>query len=175
MTNEVLKRFLPNQHVQDIFEITPASLKAKGINGIITDLDNTLVAWDVIDATPEIIEWFQGMEEHDINVMIISNNKEERVRMFSEPLKRPFVYSARKPLKRAFIKGAKQMGLKKEEVVVIGDQLMTDILGGNSAGFHTILVVPIVQTDGMFTRINRQMERRILSWMRKKGMITWKE
>lgn len=171
----MLKKFLPNQHVQDIFEITPALLKEKGITGIITDLDNTLVAWDVADATPEIIKWFQGMEEQDIKVMIISNNKEERVRIFSEPLKRPFVYSARKPLKRAFKKAANQLGLKKEEVVVIGDQLMTDILGGNSAGFYTILVVPIVQTDGMFTRINRQMERRILSWMRKKGMVSWKE
>ncbi|WP_117169159.1 YqeG family HAD IIIA-type phosphatase [Paraliobacillus sediminis] len=171
----MLKNFLPNQHVQNIFEITPALLKEKGISGIITDLDNTLVAWDVADATPEIIKWFQGMEENDINVMIISNNKEERVRIFSEPLKRPFVYSARKPMKRAFKKAAKQLGLKKEEVVVIGDQLMTDILGGNSAGFYTILVVPIVETDGMLTRINRQMERRILSWMRKKGMVSWKE
>lgn len=171
----MLKKFLPNQHVQDIFEITPELLKEKGITGIITDLDNTLVAWDVADATPEIIKWFQRMEEHDINVIIISNNKEERVRLFSEPLKRPFVYSARKPLKRAFKKAARQMDLKKEEVVVIGDQLMTDILGGNSAGFYTILVVPIVQTDGMWTRINRQLERRILSWMRKKGMVSWKE
>ncbi|WP_112181423.1 MULTISPECIES: YqeG family HAD IIIA-type phosphatase [Paraliobacillus] len=171
----MLKKFLPNQHVQTIFEITPESLKEKGITGIITDLDNTLVAWDVVDATPEIVEWFQSMEENDINVTIISNNKEERVRIFSEPLKRPFVYSARKPLNRAFKKAAKRMGLEKEEVVVIGDQLMTDILGGNSAGFYTILVVPIVQTDGMLTRINRKMERRILSWMRKKGMITWKE
>lgn len=171
----MLKRFLPNQHVQDIFEITPEKLKQKGIKGIITDLDNTLVAWDVPDATPEIIEWFQQMEEHHIQVTIISNNKEKRVRLFSEPLKTPFVYSARKPFVKAFKKAAKEMALHKDEIVVIGDQLMTDVLGGNRAGFYTILVVPIVQTDGLWTRINRQMERRILNWMRKRGMITWKE
>ncbi|GGM31012.1 hypothetical protein GCM10011351_16420 [Paraliobacillus quinghaiensis] len=171
----MLKRFLPNQHVKDIFEISPDSLKAKGIKGVITDLDNTLVAWDIPDATPEIIDWFKQMEENNIKVTIISNNNEERVRLFSEPLQAPFVYSARKPLSKAFKKATKDMELKKEEVVVIGDQIMTDVLGGNNAGFHTVLVVPIVQTDGRMTRINRKIERRILSWMRKKGMITWQE
>ncbi len=67
------------------------------------------------------------------------------------------------------------MGLKKEEIVVIGDQLLTDVLGGNFAGFHTILVVQIVETDGKITRFNRMIERRILNWMRRKGMITWEE
>lgn len=171
----MLKRFLPNQHVQNVFEITPAILKEKGIKGIITDLDNTLVAWDVADATPEIIQWFKQMEDNGIRVTIISNNNEKRVKLFSEPLKTPFVYSARKPLTKAFKKASKQMELSKDEIVVIGDQLMTDVLGGNSAGFYTILVVPIVQTDGFWTKFNRRVERRILSWMRRKGLITWKE
>ena len=171
----MIKRFLPNQHVKDIFEISPASLIEKGIKGVITDLDNTLVAWDIPDATPEIIDWFKQMEENNIKVTIISNNNEKRVRLFSEPLRAPFVYSARKPLSKAFKKATKKMELKKEEVVVIGDQIMTDVLGGNTAGFYTILVVPIVQTDGRITRLNRKIERRILSWMRKKGMITWQE
>lgn len=171
----MLKRFLPNEHVKSVMEITPAYLKEKGIKGIITDLDNTLVAWDVKDATPEIAKWFQLMEDNNIKVTIISNNNEERVSFFSEPLNTPFVYSARKPLRRAFVQAAKDMKLNKDEVVVIGDQLLTDVLGGNNAGFYTILVVPIVQTDGKITRINRLIERRILSWMRKKGMVTWKE
>ncbi|UFT97847.1 YqeG family HAD IIIA-type phosphatase [Radiobacillus kanasensis] len=171
----MLKRFLPNEHVKSVFDIRPEDLKAKGIKGIITDLDNTLVAWDVADATPEIIEWFKLMEDSGIKITIISNNKEERVKLFSEPLHTPFVYSARKPLGNAFKKATKTMGLSKNEVVVIGDQILTDVLGGNSAGFYTILVVPIVQTDGKITRINRQIERRILSWMRRKGMISWEE
>ncbi len=146
-----------------------------GIKGVITDLDNTLVAWDVKDATPEVIKWFQELKDNDIKVTIISNNDEERVSVFSEPLEAPYVYSARKPLVHAFKKATKQMKVNKHEVVVIGDQIMTDVLGGNLGGFHTILVVPIVKTDGKFTRINRMMERRILNWMRKKGMITWED
>ncbi|QGH35040.1 YqeG family HAD IIIA-type phosphatase [Gracilibacillus salitolerans] len=171
----MLKKFLPNEHVQRVLDITPAKLRDMGIKGVITDLDNTLVAWDVKDATPEVIEWFKEMKTNDIKITIISNNEEERVSVFSEPLEAPFVFSARKPLVRAFNQTAKKMGLKKEEIVVIGDQLLTDVLGGNFAGFHTILVVPIVETDGKITRFNRMIERRILNWMRRKGMITWEE
>ncbi|KAB8127288.1 YqeG family HAD IIIA-type phosphatase [Gracilibacillus oryzae] len=171
----MLKNFLPNEHVKSVLDITPAKLKNMGIKGVITDLDNTLVAWNVRDATPEIIEWFEEMKRYEINVMIISNNDQERVSIFSEPLETPYVFSARKPLIHAFKRAAKKMNLKKEEVVVIGDQLMTDVLGGNFAGFHTILVVPIVKTDGKITKINRMMERRILHWMRKKGMIKWED
>jgi len=171
----VLTNFLPNEHVKSIFDIQPIVLKKKGIKGIITDLDNTLVAWDVKDATPEVIQWFSQMKESDIKITIISNNKLERVKVFSEPLGTPFVYSARKPLTRAFKKVSNEMQLKNEEIVVIGDQVLTDVLGGNLAGFYTILVVPIVQTDGKITRINRKVERRILNYMRNKGKISWEE
>ncbi|WP_029329096.1 YqeG family HAD IIIA-type phosphatase [Lentibacillus jeotgali] len=171
----MLKFFLPNEHVKSIFDINPESLFKKGIKGIITDLDNTLVAWDVANATPEITEWFQQMKDHNIKVTIISNNKMERVKIFSEPLDTPFLFSARKPLSQAFKKAAKEMKLEKEEIVVIGDQVLTDVLGGNMAGFYTILVVPIVQSDGKVTRINRKVERRILSYMRRKGKISWEE
>ncbi|WP_067727348.1 YqeG family HAD IIIA-type phosphatase [Oceanobacillus damuensis] len=171
----MLTYFLPNQHVKSVFDIQPETLKKQGIKGIITDLDNTLVAWDVKDATPEVIQWFKSMKDHDIKVTIISNNNQERVQVFSEPLGTPFVFSARKPLSKAFKTVAKEMELKKEEVVVIGDQLLTDVLGGNLAGFFTILVVPIVQTDGKITRFNRKIERRILNYMRRKGKISWEE
>lgn len=67
------------------------------------------------------------------------------------------------------------MNVKKDETVVIGDQLLTDILGGNLGGFHTILVVPVAQTDGLATKFNRLVERQILNWFRKKGMLQWEE
>lgn len=171
----MIKKLLPNRHVQDVFEVTPEELKAQGIKGIITDLDNTLVAWDVADATDQVIDWFKMMADNNIKVTIISNNNLERVRIFSEPLNTPFIYSARKPLGKAFKKATKQMGLKREEIVVMGDQLFTDVLGGNFAGFYTVLVVPVAKTDGKITRINRMMEKRFLDWMRRKGKISWEE
>ncbi|PLR78082.1 YqeG family HAD IIIA-type phosphatase [Bacillus sp. V3-13] len=171
----MLKHFLPDQHVKNIFEVTPESLKEKGIKGIITDLDNTLVEWDRPHATPKLIEWFEGMRRSGILVTIVSNNIELRVKSFSEPLGIPFIFQARKPMGRAFKKALVQMGLEKYETVVIGDQLLTDVLGGNRNGFHTILVVPVAKTDGFMTRFNRQIERRILKWFRKKGMLNWED
>ncbi|WP_041965179.1 YqeG family HAD IIIA-type phosphatase [Mesobacillus selenatarsenatis] len=171
----MLKHFLPDQHVKSIFEITPESLKDKGVKGIITDLDNTLVEWDRPLATPKLIEWFENMRKHEILVTIVSNNNEKRVRSFSDPLKIPFIFQARKPMTSAFNKALKQMGLRKEETVVIGDQLLTDVLGGNRSGFHTILVVPVAQTDGFVTRFNRKVERRILNWFRKQGKLNWED
>ncbi|WP_153123319.1 YqeG family HAD IIIA-type phosphatase [Peribacillus tepidiphilus] len=171
----MLKMFLPSEHVKSVFEITPESLKEKGIKGIITDLDNTLVEWDRPNATPKLIEWFDNMKAHGILVTIVSNNNERRVRTFSDPLGIPFIFQARKPMGRAFRKAIEQMGLKREETVVIGDQLLTDVLGGNRNGFHTILVVPVAQTDGFVTRFNRKVERRLLSFFKKKGMLQWED
>ncbi|WP_079509826.1 YqeG family HAD IIIA-type phosphatase [Mesobacillus jeotgali] len=171
----MLKHFLPDQHVKSIFEIHPESLKEKGVKGIITDLDNTLVEWDRPNATPKLIEWFDNMRRNEILITIVSNNNERRVRSFSDPLQIPFIFQARKPMTRAFNKALKQMGLRKEETVVIGDQLLTDVLGGNRSGFHTILVVPVAQTDGFITRFNRKVERRILNWFRKQGKLNWED
>lgn len=171
----MLKMFLPSEHVKNIFEITPQSLANKGIKGIITDLDNTLVEWDRPNATPKLIEWFNEMQAHGIAVTIVSNNNENRVRAFADPLHIPCIHRARKPLGRAFNKAISDMGIKKEESVVIGDQLLTDVLGGNRNGFHTILVVPVAQSDGFFTKFNRTVERRILASFQKKGMLQWED
>jgi uncharacterized protein len=166
---------LPNQHVKSILDIHPKDLQEKGIKGIITDLDNTLVEWDRPNATPRVIKWFEEMKKNQIKVTIVSNNNEERVKSFSDPLDIAFIFRAKKPLSLAFHRATKQMNIKKEETVVIGDQLLTDVLGGNRGGFHTILVVPVAQTDGIATKFNRMVERKILNWFRKKGMLQWED
>ena len=171
----MLKHFLPNQHVKSILDIHPKDLQEKGIKGIITDLDNTLVEWDRPNATPRVINWFEEMKKNQIKVTIVSNNNEKRVKSFSDPLDIAFIFRAKKPLSLAFHRAAKQMNIKKEETVVIGDQLLTDVLGGNRGGFHTILVVPVAQTDGIATKFNRMVERKILNWFRKKGMLQWED
>ncbi|TFB24876.1 YqeG family HAD IIIA-type phosphatase [Filobacillus milosensis] len=171
----MLNLFLPNDQVNTVLEITPEFLKEKGIKGVITDLDNTLVAWDQPEATPEIIEWFKRLKEEGIDVTIMSNNSENRVSLFSEPLDIPFISKARKPMQTAFKRAKQTMGLPEEKIVVVGDQLLTDVFGGNRANLHTVLVVPIVKTDGFFTRINRKIERRLLKYFKKKGKLNWED
>ncbi|GLY10036.1 YqeG family HAD IIIA-type phosphatase [Pseudobacillus badius] len=171
----MLKKFLPSEHVKSIFHITPEYLKSKGVKAIITDLDNTLVSWDRPDATPELLEWFKEMKKVGIKVLIVSNNNQKRVSTFSQPIDIPYIFEARKPMGKAFRRAVKILGTKKEETVVIGDQLLTDVFGGNRNGFYTILVVPVAQTDGFWTRFNRRIERRIMNFFKRKGLIQWEE
>lgn len=171
----MLKLFLPNEFVKDVYEISPEKLKQRGVKGIITDLDNTLIEWDRPNATPKLIEWLTSMRDNDIKVTIISNNKEERVKLFSDPLQLPFIHRARKPLLTAFQRALRKMDVKPDEVVVIGDQLLTDILGGNRLKLYTILVVPVANSDGWSTRFNRVIEKRILNRLKRLGYIEWEE
>ena len=167
--------FIPSEFVRSVFHITPEMLKEKGVKAIITDLDNTLVEWDRPDATPKLIEWFSAMKEAGIQVTIVSNNNELRVKSFADPLGIPFIYKARKPLGKAFRHALSIMSVKKEDVVVIGDQLLTDVFGGNRQKLHTILVIPVAKSDGFVTKFNRMVERRIFSYLDKKGQVTWEE
>lgn len=94
----LLKHFLPDEHVKSVLDITPDELKTRGIKGIITDLDNTLVEWDRPQAPPQLVTWFESMKNNHILVTIVSNNKENRVKSFSDPHKIPFIFRAKKPL-----------------------------------------------------------------------------
>lgn len=169
------QKFIPSQYVRTVFDITPESLLDRDIRGIITDLDNTLVEWDRPEATPMLIDWLKSMKDSGIQVVIVSNNNELRVKSFSDPLGIPFIYQARKPMGKAFRKALQIMSVNREHVVVIGDQMLTDIFGGNRNKLHTILVLPVAQSDGFFTRFNRLVERRIMKRLKDKGYITWEE
>ncbi len=171
----MLKKFLPNEFVNNVYAITPEHLKNLGIKGIITDLDNTLVEWDRPLATPELANWFKSMKDAGIKITVVSNNNETRVGKFCEPLGIPFIHRARKPLAVSYKKAYQLLNLKADEVCMIGDQLLTDVFGGNRQGIHTILVVPVASTDGIWTRFNRMVERRILSSFKKQGLLQWED
>jgi len=167
----LLNLFLPNKQVSTTFDIEPEYLQDNYIKGIIVDVDNTLVPWNVAHATEEVIHWLEKMKDANIKVTIFSNNNEDRVTLFADPLNTPYIYKARKPLRHAFEKARKEMGLAKSEVAVIGDQLLTDILGGNRVGFYTILVDPLVTSDASITTFNRNVERMILNYFYREGKL----
>lgn len=171
----MLKQFLPNQFAKSVFEIKPEDLKEKGIKAIITDLDNTLVEWDRTHPTEDVKSWFKEMNDAGIQITVVSNNNESRCQIFTQSLGVDFISAARKPLAKSFMEATKRMGVQKEEVVVMGDQVLTDVLGGNRAGYHTILVVPVAQTDGFWTKINRKFERMILNKFKKQGLLKWED
>ncbi|SFL65525.1 hypothetical protein SAMN04488054_103144 [Salibacterium qingdaonense] len=171
----MIKQFMPNEYLPSVFDLNLEDLSERRIKGIITDLDNTLVEWDRPEATPELLDWMYFVKQQGFHVTIVSNNSRERVSSFSEPTGIQFIHSAKKPMGHAFRKACRNMGLKKSEVVVIGDQVLTDVFGGNRAGFYTVLVVPVSKNDGLWTKINRGVERLVLRRLKEKGLIQWEE
>lgn len=170
----MFERLLPHMRVNTIYDIDLHRLKERGVRGIITDLDNTLVGAKVPLATPELVAWLEVVRELGFSVVIVSNNNNVRVSRFADPLGIPFVHAARKPANKAFVKALRVLGLEAEKTAVIGDQMMTDVLGGRRMGLFTILVSPIAPADeGVMTRVNRMIEKVALSRLRKKGL--WPE
>lgn len=167
----MLNLFLPNKHVQSVFELTPDFFKSEGIKGIVVDLDNTLVPWDVADCPEKVSQWLKSLIDAGLHVIIFSNNNEERVQRFAKPLDIPYIPRAKKPLTAAFHKAASLMNVSSGQLAVVGDQLLTDILGGNRFGAYTILVVPIVESDAPITQFNRRMERIIMNRFYETGRL----
>jgi HAD superfamily phosphatase (TIGR01668 family) len=167
----MFERLLPHMRVNTVYEINLDVLHARGVRGIITDLDNTLVGAKEALATPELVQWLDYVRSRGFQVVIVSNNNKTRVGKFAAPLHIPYIHAARKPAGKSFRRALSVLGLPAEHTVVIGDQMLTDILGGNRMGLYTILVTPIAPLDeGMMTRVNRQIERFALTRLRKKGL-----
>jgi HAD superfamily phosphatase (TIGR01668 family) len=155
----LFERFMPKLRVDSVFDIDLDALYAKGYRGIITDLDNTLVGAKAPLATPELMEWLQKVKESGFKLVIVSNNNLDRVSNFSTPLNIEFVHSARKPSRSPFRRALELLDLRPDQAIVVGDQMMTDVYGGNRLGLFTVLVLPIaIGEEGLGTRINRRLE-----------------
>ncbi|KRM72869.1 hydrolase, HAD-super, subfamily IIIA domain protein [Lacticaseibacillus brantae DSM 23927] len=142
---------------------------------ILTDLDNTLVAWNNPDGTKELHDWLAKMQAVGIIVMVVSNNKSARIARALKQLDLPFVSRALKPLPVGINHAIKELGVPKSAVVMVGDQLMTDVWAGNVAGVRTILVKPLIQTDAWNTQFNRLIERFVFKQLEKKQPLIYRE
>ena len=164
----MLSVLYPKLYVPSLFEITIDHLHSKGIRGIIMDLDNTLVRRDC-DCVPDNVNgWLKAMRESGLGLCIVSNNGLERVQKLAGPLAIPAVHRAVKPLSYPFLRGTEILGTTPEQTAVIGDQIFTDVLGGNLQGMYTILVVPMEGKEFIGTRlISRPLERLVLAGLKR--------
>ena len=165
-------RLTPDIRLEGILSLTPAQLQVRGIRAIVLDVDNTLATHNHPDPATFVKEWLQTMREAGFQLIILSNNSAERVSPFAERLGLPFESRGLKPLTRGFKRICRRFGVRPEAVAVVGDQLFTDILGGNLAGMLTVLVRPIEAERGPFFRFKRTLERILLhdpTWGRESG------
>lgn len=159
----------PKMYVSSVTDIDPEDLYSRGIRCVLFDLDNTVVPRDKNELPPEVACWIGKLREKAIKVCVISNNGPGRVSRVSGMEDIPSVCRAIKPRKHPFRKAMNMLGVMPEETAVVGDQVFTDILGGNRLGLYTILVVPMPGKEYWATEmINRRLERLVLSRIKRK-------
>lgn len=164
----MLEEFFPRLLVDKVQDIDLDFLKENKIKGLVLDIDNTLVPEHVKEADENAVKWIERVKEEGFEVCIVSNASKKRVIKFNEKLKLFAIHRARKPGVKAFKKAVRLMDIKPEETAMIGDQIFTDIYGGNRVGMFTILVNPINLNEFFFVRLKRLPEKYILYQYRKK-------
>lgn len=152
----------PDFYVSRLIHIPIEYLEAKEIKGVIIDLDNTIAPWDSDVIAEKFAQWLQDVLICNIKIILVSNNKKNRVAAFSQLIGVPYIASAGKPLKKSFIRAKKILDLPSHRMAVIGDQLFTDVFGGNRMGFHTILVQPMANKEFIGTQVLRKFEKFVL-------------
>lgn len=155
----ILSLFTPDRAVASVADLDPALLLGGGIRGIILDLDNTIVPWGEATPPPFVREWVRRVRAGGLRACIVSNNSRVWVAQVGEILDLPVVGWAVKPMPFGLLRAMALMGTRRRETALIGDQLFTDVLGGNLLGVHTILVEPLSVREFATTRLVRRIER----------------
>ncbi|MFC4653111.1 YqeG family HAD IIIA-type phosphatase [Lactococcus nasutitermitis] len=171
-----IDNYKPDFMVEAVYQLEAKSLMAQGISAVMVDLDNTLIAWNNPDGTPELLDWLDEMRKNEIKVIVVSNNNHERVARAVEKFDVDFISRAMKPFALGINKALARFDEKPEQVVMVGDQLMTDIRAAHRAGVKSILVKPLVTSDAWNTQFNRWRERRV--WKKliaRDGEPVWKD
>lgn len=166
-----MERYLPDQYKKNIYEVNYDKLKKDGIKCILFDLDNTIVPFREKVPRSETKELFDKLKKMGFKIIIYSNSPSHRLKPFREKLEVDVFGCARKPLETNFYKLFKMHKLKENEVAIIGDQILTDIVGGNRVGITTILTTPLEPKDPFFTKPNRFRERRIMNKLREGNLF----
>ena len=152
------KYFSPDDFVEKYEFIDVEYMNMHNKKVIISDLDNTLISWDSKKDTKELNRWLKKMKRAGFDIIVVSNNSEERVEEFCKQLNLQYVADAKKPLTHGFKKALNKLNRKPEEAIILGDQVLTDVFGAKSLGVMSVLVQPISKTDAFKTRINRFFE-----------------
>lgn len=151
----------PDAHLNNVREITTNFLQDNKINALILDVDNTLIDYDK-NLPEETIKWAKELKNNNIKLYILSNtNKKEKVKTVAEKLGIEYMYFAKKPLKSGFKKVQEKLKEPSQNIAVVGDQIFTDIVGGNRCKMFTILVEPIAEKDIWITMVKRPLENAI--------------
>ena len=146
----------PKAYFNSVQDISMDFLKKNNLEALILDVDNTLIDYykNLNEST-----WAKELQENGIILYILSNtNKKEKVKNVAQKLNIKYELFAKKPSKRGFIKIQNEINIKPENIGVVGDQIFTDVIGGNRCNMFTILVEPVDKKDYWYTAWKRPIE-----------------
>lgn len=169
----MLEKYFPDLLAKSVQDIDLEKLKNANIKGLLVDIDNTLITYSMKEADEKAIDWIKKVNSSELKICLVSNGKRKRIKKISEKLNIPAVFSPRKPSKKAFLKAIDILGINAKETAVVGDQIFTDVLGGNRLGMYTILVVPISKKEFFLIKFKRILEVYVLS-KHKKNLLKGK-
>ena len=165
-----MHKFKPTMYRKNIFEIDYKRLKELGITCLVFDLDNTLGLISEKECPRKTKKLIKELQE-DFLVLISSNNTGDRLKPYLEDLGIGGVAWSMKPSTRGLRKIKKDYKLKKKEMAMIGDQMVTDIFAGNRFRIMTILVDPLGEKDLKITGLNRKIESSIIKHYVKRNVF----
>lgn len=152
-------KLVPNLILDSVLQITPELLKKNDIKAIILDVDNTLTKHGSQDLSEEIKNWLEGLKKDNILLMIVSNNTDKRIKPFANKIGIEYIAMGLKPMTRGFAAAKEKFKLPCESIMVVGDQIFTDIWGGNRLSMFTVLVTPISMSESLMVKIKRRFEK----------------
>ncbi len=161
-----LTSFYPDVYLDSSYEIDFEALYRKGFRGVIFDIDNTLVPHGA-PADARSIALFERLKSIGFKSVLLSNNKEPRVKMFSDEVHTRYIYKAGKPGKRGYLRAMEMMKTNPASTLFVGDQLFTDVWGAKRTGILTYLVKPIHPKEEIQIVLKRRLERIVLFFYRR--------
>jgi HAD superfamily phosphatase (TIGR01668 family) len=160
----------PKRYVSSVDRIDVDELCDAGVRCVLVDRDNTLVPRDTKSAPPEVRAWLRDLKSAGISVCMVSNNFHTKdVCASAQDLGCSVVHHAMKPAPVAVHVALRHMGVSKDEAILVGDQVFTDVMAGNLAGVATVLVKPQSEVDLWYTLILRKVERLVLTGVEYEG------
>jgi HAD superfamily phosphatase (TIGR01668 family) len=155
----LIKMLEPARRAEGLSALDLNTLWEEGFKGILIDLDNTIVPWRQSHIPEETRVFFEEAKAVGFQVCLFTNAGSLRAARISQALGIRCLAKARKPFGFHFRSIMREMRLDAAETLMIGDQIFTDMLGGNRAGCHTILLPPLYTEEFIGTRFLRLLER----------------
>lgn len=151
----------PDEYLDSAYEINYEAFYKKGMRGVIFDIDNTLVPHGA-PADERAVRLFKKLHGMGFETMVLSNNKEPRVKSFAEAVETEYLYKAGKPKRRGYRQAMERMGTDERTTLFVGDQLFTDVWGARRSGIYAVLVKPIHPKEEIQIVLKRYLEKVVL-------------